>query len=88
MTIQSHQNKHSQIFSIILQISDKGYITFDTPYYSQTMTTSAFRQIYNQAIAAPFWADLLYDNVSSLFPSMTLLSHKYNEHQLSRLIPP
>jgi len=29
------------------------------------MTSSAFWQVYNQAIAAPFWADLLYDTVSS-----------------------
>ncbi|CAF4808619.1 unnamed protein product, partial [Rotaria sp. Silwood2] len=41
-------------------ISNKGYITFDTPYYSQTMTSFAFQQIINQAIAAPFWADLSY----------------------------
>ncbi|CAF1151504.1 unnamed protein product [Rotaria sp. Silwood1] len=41
-------------------ISNKGYITFDTPYYARTMTTSAFQQINNQAIAAPFWADMSY----------------------------
>ncbi|CAF1308248.1 unnamed protein product [Rotaria sp. Silwood1] len=38
-------------------ISNKGYITFDTPYYVRTMTTFAFPLISNQAIAAPFWAD-------------------------------
>jgi hypothetical protein len=31
------------------------------------MTTSTFQQISNQAIVAPFWADLLYDTVSNLF---------------------
>jgi hypothetical protein len=30
------------------------------------MTSSAFSQISNQAIAAPFWADLLYDTVNTL----------------------
>ncbi|CAF4615939.1 unnamed protein product [Rotaria sp. Silwood2] len=41
-------------------ISNKGYITLNTPYYAQTMTNSAFRQNINQAIVAPFWADLSY----------------------------
>ena len=47
------------------QISNKGYITFGTPFYGRTMTTPAFHGISEQAIAAPFWADLLFDNVSS-----------------------
>ncbi|UJR30966.1 hypothetical protein I4U23_018478 [Adineta vaga] len=47
-------------------ISNKGYITFGTPFYSRTMTTSTFGQISQQAIAAPFWTDLLYDNRSSV----------------------
>ncbi|CAF4729120.1 unnamed protein product, partial [Rotaria sp. Silwood2] len=41
-------------------ISNKGYITFNTPYYAQTMTNFAFQQVINQAIVAPFWADLSY----------------------------
>ncbi|UJR30967.1 hypothetical protein I4U23_018479 [Adineta vaga] len=47
-------------------ISNKGYITFGTPFYSRTMTTSTFGQISQQAIAAPFWTDLLYDNRTSV----------------------
>jgi len=39
------------------------------------MTTSAFEEIYNQAIAAPFWADLLYDTVSHSFFQLSLLSY-------------
>ncbi|CAF4258147.1 unnamed protein product, partial [Rotaria sordida] len=48
-------------------ISNKGYITFDTPYYAQTMENFAFHQIQNQAIAAPFWANLSYVAVSNIF---------------------
>ncbi|CAF3955011.1 unnamed protein product, partial [Adineta steineri] len=54
------ENTYSRIW-----IADKGYITLDTPYYGQTMTDSVFRQLFNQAIVAPFWADLLYDTTSS-----------------------
>ncbi|CAF3508982.1 unnamed protein product [Rotaria socialis] len=43
-------------------ITNKGYITFDIPYYGQTMTGSVFQQLANQAIAAPFWADMIYVN--------------------------
>jgi hypothetical protein len=39
------------------------------------MTTSAFEEIYNQAIAAPFWADLLYDTVSHSFFQLSLFSY-------------
>ncbi|CAF4415936.1 unnamed protein product, partial [Rotaria sp. Silwood2] len=46
-------------------ITNKGYISFGSPFYSQTMTRFLFNQLYNQAIAAPFWADLEYDNSSS-----------------------
>jgi len=30
------------------------------------MTSTNFRQINNQAIIAPFWADMIYNSVSSL----------------------
>ncbi|CAF0850637.1 unnamed protein product [Rotaria sp. Silwood1] len=46
-------------------ITNKGYISFGSPFYSQTMTRFIFGQLYNQAIAAPFWADLAYDNTNS-----------------------
>ncbi|UJR15672.1 hypothetical protein I4U23_002606 [Adineta vaga] len=46
-------------------ITNKGYITFDTPYYGQTMTRSTFPQLSNQAVAAPFWTNLTYDYTNS-----------------------
>lgn len=58
---------------IILQITNKGYITFGTPYYGQTMTSSVFGELYGQAVAAPFWADLSYDSVSHII-SLYVLS--------------
>ncbi|CAF3697466.1 unnamed protein product [Rotaria sordida] len=48
-------------------VTNKGYISFGLPFYSRTMTRFAFFQLFDQAIAAPFWADLdYYTNNSSI----------------------
>ncbi|CAF3972099.1 unnamed protein product, partial [Adineta steineri] len=67
-TLPDRMNFFQQTYRRIW-ISNKGYITFDTPFYGRTMTTSGFERIQKQAIVAPFWTDLVYDNTSS---SMTL----------------
>ena len=46
------------------------------------MTKSIFEQISNQAIAAPFWANLIYDTVSDDF---LLLSCAVDKPFFSRL---
>ncbi|CAF3894012.1 unnamed protein product [Adineta steineri] len=67
-TLPDRMNFFQQTYRRIW-ISNKGYITFDTPFYGRTMTTSGFERIQKQAIVAPFWTDLVYDNTSS---SMTI----------------
>jgi hypothetical protein len=37
------------------------------------MTSSVFGELYGQAVAAPFWADLSYDSVSHII-SLYVLS--------------
>lgn len=41
------------------------------------MTGSIFRTLQNQALAAPFWADLLYENVSNSIFSMIISERSY-----------
>ena len=48
----------------MLQITTKGYVSFDSPYYGNTMVEGIFQQLYNQAIVAPFWGDLSFIVVS------------------------
>jgi hypothetical protein len=48
------------------------------------MTQYVFPELFNQAIAAPFWADLLYDTVSSIASSY--LSLIINENIFYRRI--
>ncbi|CAF4222687.1 unnamed protein product, partial [Adineta steineri] len=67
-TLPDRMNFFQQTYRRIW-VSNKGYITFDTPFYGRTMTTSGFERIQKQAIVAPFWTDLVYDNTSS---SMTI----------------
>ncbi|CAF3944032.1 unnamed protein product, partial [Rotaria magnacalcarata] len=47
-------------------ITNKGYITFNTPYYGQTMTGSVFHELTNQAIVAPFWANMSFVNNTNM----------------------
>ena len=52
----------------LLQITSKGYVSFDSPYYGQSMMDSLFRRLFNQAIVAPFWGDLAFIVVSQIIP--------------------
>ncbi|CAM4903420.1 unnamed protein product [Rotaria socialis] len=47
-------------------ITNKGYISLGTPFYSQTMTKPIFDLLGGATIIAPFWTNLLFDNSSSI----------------------
>ncbi|CAF1938120.1 unnamed protein product [Rotaria magnacalcarata] len=47
-------------------ITNKGYVSLGTPFYSETMTEPIFRRLGGAAIIAPFWANLVSDNSSSI----------------------
>ncbi|CAF4537768.1 unnamed protein product, partial [Rotaria socialis] len=47
-------------------ITNKGYISLGTPFYSQTMTEPILDLLGGAAIIAPFWTNLLFDNSSSI----------------------
>ncbi|CAF1679773.1 unnamed protein product [Rotaria magnacalcarata] len=47
-------------------ITNKGYVSLGTPFYSETMTEPIFRLLGGAAIIAPFWANLVSDNSSSI----------------------
>lgn len=50
----------------MLQITSKGYVSFDSPYYGDTMVAGVFQQLFNQAIVAPFWGNLAFIVVSKM----------------------
>jgi len=48
------------------------------------MTSTNFRQVNNQAIAAPFWANMEYDSVNSLFFELFCFLLAFSSHRMSR----